>query len=237
MGYVCLAPLNWEVRDIFSKEVTFRLRFRRWWGRVNHKIIWKKNIWSRVHSKCRELKVRVAWLLNEFIAHNSWGIVGVMEWSEDKWERKSQKGLQFMIRSVDFILGAMAAVGKPMEERGCYQSELTETKLKPCPEEDIKWESWAANKPLKLYIIDLLNAHMTIWFHPLSANYKTNCRCKLTKLCWIHLGRKSWKWRDNGLLKRAATCWDLERSYSSLKKPQSRLIFTGAFQPWHYWHL
>ena len=89
MGYVCLAPLNWEVRDIFSKEVTFRLRFRRWWGRVNHKIIWKKNIWSRVHSKCRELKVRVAWLLNEFIAHNSWGIVGVMEWSEDKWERKS----------------------------------------------------------------------------------------------------------------------------------------------------
>ena len=28
MGYVCLAPLNWEVRDIFSEEVTFRLRFR-----------------------------------------------------------------------------------------------------------------------------------------------------------------------------------------------------------------
>ena len=29
MGYGCLAPLNWEVRDIFSEEVTFRLRFRR----------------------------------------------------------------------------------------------------------------------------------------------------------------------------------------------------------------
>ena len=74
-------------------------------------------------------------MLNEFIAHNSWGIVCVIEWyvrwSEDKWERKSQKSLQFMIRSVDFILGAMVAVRKPMEERGYYQSEVTGAKLKP----------------------------------------------------------------------------------------------------------
>jgi len=52
-----------------------------------------------------------------------------------------------MIRSVDFILGAMAAVGKPVEERGCYQSELTEAKLKPCPE---KTSNEKAGQPINL---------------------------------------------------------------------------------------